>query len=253
MKTPRLATCLILVLAICPSLVMANYVYVGTNNFVGSRETPAGNGIYGTGNWDDQPLNSNNGFKVAWNITYDQATSVYTYNYTFSGTNGGAVTEPPGISHVILEVSEGFSFSGQTGGFGAATEHTSTTGNGNPNLPSTLYGIKRDIGGTTVTSTFLTKHAPVWGDFYAKGGSNENNLATAWNTGFGLSATCVSTNSCGSQWGAAITDYTAWIVVPNLQQRPPNNDPVVPEPGFYGMMGLSFSGLVFAIRRRRSV
>ena len=58
-----------------------------------------------------------------------------------------------------------------------------TTSPGNPGLPSNVYGIKieePDIEGTTWTLMFESLRVPVWGDFYAKGGSSN----FAFNVGF---------------------------------------------------------------------
>jgi hypothetical protein len=177
---------LVTLITIVPAFADETYVYVGAGDLTGSRSTSQG-GIVASGDWQ-------NNFQVSWVIT--PVGDNWSYSYTFSTLAGGNLK--PAVSHFILELSrdagmENF-FSDHVWGMlvdGVAIGNDEfegpklfTANPGSPNLPSPgIWGIKFEEGG--VTFTFISSRAPVWGDFYAKGGSD----STAWNTGLGLQPT----------------------------------------------------------------
>lgn len=135
--------------------------------WTGSRSI--GSGLTGTGQFLAQ------GFTIAWSITPEAGALRYTYT-----TTGYAP-----LSHLILELSSGcigcrhseciwdinvphVEFSSDWG-----------PGPGNPYFPpgATIYGVKfDDLHGYTIS--FLSDRNPVWGNFYAKKGTDG-----AWNLG----------------------------------------------------------------------
>jgi hypothetical protein len=101
----------------------------------------------------------------------------------------------------------------------------------NPGFPASasIVGLKFDdtVGEAPFTVTFDSNRAPVWGDFYVKGGND----SFAYNTG--------------------LTDHLSddpndFIARPNGATAP------VPEPGTLAMLGLGLAGLSQWSRRKRS-
>ena len=95
------------------------------------------------------------------------------------------------LSHIIIEFTDCITRVDQISVPNAKYDiMTNTAQQGNPGIPADLYGIKIDIddGYNTIDYTFwfTTEQAPVWGNFYAKGGGgmNENDGVYAYNTGF---------------------------------------------------------------------
>lgn len=121
-------------------------------------------GLAGTGAWAD-PGNSSP-VTLHWIVTQNPD-STWHYEYTLATPLGG-------VSHAIIEVSEGLALEDLTNFSGSPelADYTATSnGNSNPNLPGTIHGLKFDGGGDTNFSiSFDTWRPPVWGDFYAKDG-----------------------------------------------------------------------------------
>jgi len=168
----------------------------------GSRTTPPASGVFGDGAiWTGTADGGTDGFKIAWNITFDSGTNLWTYSYTISDEGGGTFSQGA-PSHFILELSTTIT-SATTGPCDNTNEicFTSLTGitnpttygvsGSNPGIPGNIYGIKFDsLTCNPCTFTFQTLQPPVWGDFYAKdgsaGGEGEN---FAYNTNFGVAPT----------------------------------------------------------------
>ena len=201
-----------------------------TITITGSRNTQITPGVVGstiaTGNWVD-----NGGFKIAWTITFDDATSLWTYSYTLSDNTGGDLNKK--LSHWLLQLSSVITEAGTgectptdtkicydaslNGGLefwtvvGPADQLESS---GNDDLPATLYGIKMTPSGDFLGPyifTFQSTHEPVWGHFYARDGNPSGDAITAWNTGL--------TNPL-SYPTQGTTDFTPWIPRPDGDSIP---------------------------------
>ncbi len=155
----------------------------------------------------------NSGATLDWLITFDEQSLTYTYNYVLTVSADGA----RGISHLILEVSDGLAF-GEAFGFGdiwnlkvngfdlndqggdsPADQNGDpddddpdqdievqgfTAGGSNPGMPVDMFGLKFQpvgIGSDVWDIQFDTHRIPVWGDVYAKGGRDSG----IWNLAFG--------------------------------------------------------------------
>lgn len=188
-----------------------------------------------------------NDMTVSWTVTPTTTTGVLQYTYTFAGYRS------PAISHLILGLTDG-SVGGTTRctltngcltnlqyAAGPSATFTNAPGapslgdyaaaRGNPGFPEAaeFYGAKfeplPDVTGA-LRIRFLSNRLPVWGDVYAKGGSNQ----FAYNAGL---ADRASTSTA---------DFVA---------RPDGvPQAVVPEPTTYAMLGLGLAG-VAVLRRRR--
>ena len=143
----------------------------------GSRSL--GNGTVSTGGWE-------NGFNLGWDITKDQATGLWTYNYTVivQPTPNGNIKD---ISNLILEVTEGQDFSWTSVSPSLSDDspreyvYTYTT------PESSLYGIKfefedLDEGVGIYESSITTLHSPVYGVFAAKDGVYDGEETCAWSS-----------------------------------------------------------------------
>jgi hypothetical protein len=220
----------LLALAAAPMASINAQAVWGTSvgaNLTGSRTLPD---VVIGGNWD--------GFLATWNITQEGLNWRYVYTFT---------SDAPAISHLILGLTstcttastsptastclKDASFEGsemQIGTFGV--------GSGNPGFPAGngFWGVKFDEtvpgSGNVLNISFLTDRAPVWGDFYAKGGND----SYAFNEGL-LAA---NRNS---------DDIMMFIARPNGNL----NITSVPEPSTYVLMAAGLAGLGIAARRRR--
>jgi hypothetical protein len=121
-------------------------------------------------NWPTYTVN------ISWSVTNEDTTySSYPWKYTYTfGLSGNQ----SGLSHLILETSSNFTASDITGLTGASVGSTSGIGSqrvqsGNTGMPEDVYGIRFDpltTSPSSITVTFWSTRAPVWGDFYAKDG-----------------------------------------------------------------------------------
>ena len=122
------------------------------------------------------------------------------------------------VSHFILEVTDTAQHDDISNIFINGNPATvegpqSWTMAGNQTLPNSFYGIKFDQGGSLVSYSFDSTLNPVWGNFYAKGGVDKENLINAYNNALDM-------NNFDSD------DKLDFIVRPNGEHAPP----VVPEP-----------------------
>ena len=129
--------------------------------FSGSLSTPSG--VIATGNWA-------NGFMISWDVEL-QANSSWLYSYSFNDLAGNNLIGTP--SHLTLEVSPNVT-SDDFWGYNGVSEMGDIDGIAN--------ALKLDWEADNYM--FYSWRAPVWGDFYAKDGSDDEILVTAFNTGF---------------------------------------------------------------------
>ncbi|MEN6506365.1 MAG: PEP-CTERM sorting domain-containing protein [Planctomycetaceae bacterium] len=120
---------------------------------------------------------------MSWTVTNEDAsyaTHPWKYTYTF-GHNGTQAA----ISHLIIEASEGISAANITGLTGATLDSAGmqTVQSGNPDMPEGLVGLKfaPAADAFSMTWTFYSDRAPVWGDFYAKCGGKLGGFNHAYN------------------------------------------------------------------------
>ncbi len=200
---------------------------VPVGDYSGNRSV--GSGLAYTGGWS--------GFKISWAITPNFSGNYWKYQYTLDSG------KDPQISHWILDLSD--DCIGTDGGQAAGeecvvrlspegkTEFKSFSESGGNTLPATIGGVKFDFGPAgedlDITISFLSLRSPVWGDFWAKGGSG----STAYNLG--------------------LTDHSStnkmdFIARPNGEGGPPQE---VPEPSTYIMFAAGFGLLGFARRRMK--
>jgi hypothetical protein len=183
---------------------------------------------------------------ISWTVT-DADTShpgfPWKYTYTF-GHDGSQY----GLSHVIIETSEGFSLSDITGLSGASIESIGpqTAMSGNPNLPEDMVsGIRfapLTEGPLSMTWTFYSDRQPVWGDFYARcgGHAGQINYAYNYNNTSGTESGFLSPDTdptADPSTGTAANHYYYHMLRPDS----------VPEPGTLALLAL---GGLAVIRRR---
>ena len=188
------------------------------------------------------------GIQISWEIT-SIGLNAWTYKYTFEDFRS------PAISHFILDLTDDCVnlSSGTLADTSCVTNITTnksvdevdygkfdaTQGNSNPFMPAPIIGVKfgtpQATGGFYVQ--FNSNRAPVWGDFYIKGGNPAGTNGTT-NAGYAYNAGLADHSS------SSILDY---IARPNGQP----SDDVVPEPGTWALMG---AGLVCVgvIKRRKT-
>ena len=195
-------------------------------------------GVLGTGSWI-----SPGPAWIEYTVTQN-ADNSWLYSYDFHHPEAAT-------SHFILEVSESFGENDimrMQGDYSGYELKTHLAGPGNPNMPGSIYGIKFDNAwGTSSHFELMTMRAPVWGDFYAKGGATPDRFlrtaprapvhCSAWNAGFDLADPTVPP-------GNSPIDFH--ILVPDTHETPP-----VPEPSSILLMSSGLIGLAAVLRRRK--
>ena len=223
MRTNKVSRCLLVVLIGIGEACWAVPTYEGSLSNTGQSK------------WATSP-----GTTFEWNVT-DNGSGSWTYWYKLT------VPGSPGISHLVIEVSPGLTVgditnSSQNGWELGKDYSSSHPGSSNPNMPGTMdHVLKFDgLGGSVFEVEFTCNRAPVWGDFYAKGGSgngNGNNLGTSWNAGF-------TSNDVDPSDGPSSGSLNYHILRPDTTM-------VVPVPGALLLASLGV-GIVGWIRRQRS-
>lgn len=193
--------------------------------------TLSGTNLITTGNYVGDAVS------IDWLIT-DNLDGTFDYEYTFIGFR------QPGISHVILDLTDDAVLPGRPEDPGAVTgalyDGTDPAvlefgaegpSPGNPDFPAgtSIVGVKFDEtpGTNPMVISFTSNRAPVYGDIYLKGGSS----SAAYNRGL---------------LDHSIMDPAAFIARPNGMGG------VVPEPSTFALCGISaLAGLGVASRRLR--
>lgn len=121
---------------------------------------------------------------VNWTVT-DTDTSQPGYPWKYSYTFGHDGTRA-GISHIVVETSGTFTADDIVALSGASISSVGAQAiaSGNPNMPSDTYGIRfapLTASPFSMTFTFYSDRAPVWGDFYARCGGMQGGINYAYN------------------------------------------------------------------------
>jgi PEP-CTERM motif len=191
-------------------------------NYLSGQRSVPNNGLVGCGVYSS-------GFTLGWTVSYNATTHLYAYDYSFSGFTG----QGNGMSHVIFQLTPGCDQDpncvlNASPVYGTYT--STSNGGSNPGLIGSIYGAKFDMNGATsgATLSFLSSHAPVWGDFYVKAG-----LGYAYNANAGL----------------AQGDLMGYVVRPDGVNTPPVT--ATPEPASVALFGTGLLALAGVVVRRR--
>lgn len=223
------------ILVTCAPTAFGALVYdtaVPNSEFSGFRTENSGGLLTG-----DRYATDTLDFRIAWDITGTAGN--WDYKYTLSGFAGGKKPlNSPAISHFVLELSDACKMlatcvtSAGTNGTIDSTEVNTYVpggmGNSNPGLANTIYGIKFNVSdsGSGLELTFHSTQAPVWGDFYLKGGSD----SFVYNVGTTKRGTSMLTSE--------------FIARPDTV-----SGGAVPEPASFGLVGAAIAALVYARRK----
>ena len=235
-------------------------VYDTPADLTGTRTLAAGDLIKGGGSAGF------NSASISWTITSNNNNTLH-YSYTVD-TNS-----MQGLSHFILDLSDNcgnltthaydatcFSNFSMTGGtLDSIAWQNNTTQQGDPGQPAgtNIIGLRIiPTGGTgqaDFTFAFDSIRAPVWADFYAKGGNGTTNGFSLFNAGLGFESTDSNKNH--------------FIAMPDTQNCDPSlcgppcltnccgpncgPPPPVPEPASIALLGVGLLGAGFAGRRKK--
>ncbi|WP_300462993.1 PEP-CTERM sorting domain-containing protein [Desulfobacula sp.] len=200
---------------------------------------------------------------LSWDVDYDTTNAgLWTYDYTFDTSSAGSND----LSHIIIELSEPFPTNPLTissNGNVIFTDNPDDSnddgdthyeidsfveGNSNPNLPGTLYGVKVDnlLDSEVNTFTIVTERAPMWGNFYAKDGvNNDQNKVYAYNTEFLTERPFFDDTNFSPD-----NNPLGWVLVPDTKDGPPGETPI-PEPATLLLFGCGLLGLAGVSRKKR--
>jgi hypothetical protein len=198
--------------------------------------TSADGGLVGTGGWVANPAKP---VTFDWVVSEDSDESWH-YHYVFDSTGLQGT-----LGHLVLETSLNLTpddILNATPKFENDGPKWQTRKNGNPSIPEPVFGIKfEQVSGTLVVIDFDSAHVPVWGDFYAKGGSVSGNL---WNAGF----TSSDTDPSDPLKNGSVGNH---VLVPDTMTFDSQSiiRPVVPVPGAF-VLGMIGTSLIIRLRKR---
>ncbi len=198
-------------------------ILVDNSQLAGNRSV--GSGITAGGDWSTS-------LDLEFAIV-DLGGGQWSYTYQF-------FVDSPEPSHFIFEVSESITETNiaqmiLSPNFPLSDEDPRFYGpnfpgnSSNPGLTVDFYGVKAEDGDNPSLYTFISPRAPIWGDFYIKGGRDS----------FGFNS------GIGTDPNASTTDFTNWIPVPDTT----NGQGQAPEPETLLLIG---AGLIVLYRRRRA-
>jgi hypothetical protein len=207
---------------------------------VGNLSTPNSEGLVSGGkSWSP----TGEGLTVYWDVSQN---SNGTWHYEYSFANGADKSLKSKVSHFIISVSSTLTCSDVfnfTGDFGSKEISEFGPDSSNPNFPhdQTMFGMKIDLSNYQTLVAFDSVRAPMWGDFYAKGGGNPKNYA--YNSDFGVQT--FNLYDCLNVPVDAQGSILSKILVPDTHTSP---NPI-PEPATLAFLCLGFGGLL--LRKRR--
>jgi len=202
---------------------------------------------------------------ITWTVTNEDAGAPvgypWKYSYTWTITNPEQGLLQGAFSHLILEVSPGFTQSDLTqvsGDVSIDSVGLQTAQSGNPNIAEDIYGIRFNPaadGLFDMSWSLYSNRQPVWGDIYAKcgGGQGQN---TAYNLGFAdpdnVDGTIDDLDPAEPASAGTVANHFFYHVLrPDTVGGPgPDPDNPVPEPGTMGLMALAACGLGAYVRKR---
>ena len=227
-----------LVLSTLPTISSAAYIAVPLDENLATthfRSTASAAEITAYDGW----RSDYGGLRITWNIFWDSAEMLWSYEYRLSNEAGTGPAAKDKASHFILEVTKDpqipvvIEFDGTLVG----PEEWGPSAS-NPNFPvgETIWGVKFDVERDIYS--FLSNKRPVWGDFYMKNGFHQasGEDAVAYNTGLGDEPT---------------PDFSGWIPVPDSF----TGSDIIPEPASMVIWGVLGAGAAagLALRRRNRV
>jgi hypothetical protein len=206
------------ILAVTILLLLFSTSAFGQLTFHGYLQTP--DGIDGTLPWSQN-------FRMEWWVTL-QTNNSWLYQYNLTDIYGNPLTKA--VSHWYVEVSPNVTVD-DFWGFEGDWEFVDETHGGTP-FPNALKLDYGDADGDGYS--FYSWRAPVWGDFFAKDGVDEEGQVYAWNAGF---------------YDPDPTDAAADGSIGNKILRPDTT--VVPEPTTMLLLGMGMLGLAARKLRRK--
>ena len=212
--------------------------------------------ITATDGWSDEDGNiddvTGRSSKLSWTVDSNADESEWTYDYLFQ-------VDEKDLSHIIIELSEvdgeypgeildGTTAAGDTDTNEVDGPQTFTSDGSNPGMPGDLFGYKWGTSNDpkVYQFKFVTDRAPMWGDFYAKDGTdNTTDPPTdvyAYNSEFGTDTTPPDIGNNDGVHG--------WVLVPDTNGGGGGQE--IPEPTTMILLGTGLLGCGIFFRKKLS-